>query len=64
MSDKVQIGDSRERVALDLLKIIGEHADGEPKGNRDRTYWLTLYHQCQQATLGMKPTDILNPKAR
>lgn len=64
MADKAQLTDSRERVALDLLKIIGDHADGEPKGARDRAYWITLYYQCYQATLGANPTDILNPKQR
>ena len=64
MADEVKIADSRERVALDLLKIIVDHADGEPKGARDRAYWITLYYQCQLAIRGANPKDILNPDKR
>ena len=70
MSDSMQISgpvtvrnDSRERVALDLMTHIGincYHKDQDEQ--RTREYWLNLYHECHQATLGRSLERIQDKK--
>ncbi|ROH88228.1 hypothetical protein ED236_01800 [Pseudomethylobacillus aquaticus] len=54
--------DSKERVALDLLKLIGEKEDSDPKAVRDRSYWIALYHHCYLAANGASPKEIFEKK--
>lgn len=46
---------SKERVAYDLMMRV---ANSE-SGNKDRTYWLTLYTQCYKATSGNSLASVL-----
>ncbi len=50
--------DSKERVALDLFKLIYEEATDMPE-ELDRKDLLTLYNQCYNAVFGVDPDDIL-----
>lgn len=65
MADKIEVtspvtieSDSKERVALELLKIIDSYSN--IKGDqKDKKYWLTLYSQCYKATKGHALEGIL-----
>ena len=64
MGDKFEIknpieikDNSKERVAIDLMKFIGDEEIERP--NRDRRYWLVLYRQCLKATYGSPLESIL-----
>lgn len=55
--------DSKEQVAFDLMKHIArddKRCDGE---RGDRKYWLTLYHQCLDATSGFSLETILKEES-
>ncbi len=45
----------REAIAFEMMKYIGmnEPSDKHQKDTRD--YWLKLYHQCRESTLGRPP---------
>ena len=58
MSDNVNVSgpieikdNSKERVALDLLKIINSY-ESQSDHEKKRSYYLTLYSQCLKATSG------------
>lgn len=42
--------DAKQRVALDLMKIIANNEGGAAKDKRE--YWLKLYRQCYMVTDG------------
>lgn len=50
--------DSRERVALDLMKFIYEEANDMPD-DLSREDLFVLYNQCYNSTLGVDPQDII-----
>ena len=52
---KIQ-GDSKERVAFDLMMLVYYDENIEKQG---RIYWLTLYHQCLMVVAGRPPESIL-----
>lgn len=57
MAEQIRlVGDSLERVALDLARAIAQ-AEGNQKGaqTQDRTYALTLYKQCLAVVRGEDP---------
>lgn len=47
---------SREQVSFDLMVRISQ---SEKEVHRDRSYWLTLYHQCLKAVQGYEVNKIL-----
>jgi hypothetical protein len=51
------IGDSKERVAFDLMKEIAseELSATEEKIKDPRKYYLALYNECLRASYGAKP---------
>ncbi|MES2208094.1 MAG: hypothetical protein V4525_15025 [Pseudomonadota bacterium] len=52
--------DTEARVAFDLMITIAveEHNEGDDN-KKGRDYWLTLYHQCRQATANAPLKTIL-----
>jgi len=43
------VSDSSARVAYDLMHHVSAY---EKENDKDRHYWLTLYHQCRKAVDG------------
>ncbi len=59
MAEKSQQQDSRERVALDLMKYITDHASDMPH-DLTKAQLFELYHQCYRATGGSEPREFLD----
>ncbi|MBD3669821.1 MAG: hypothetical protein HUJ29_03530 [Gammaproteobacteria bacterium] len=51
--------DSKERVALDLFKIVYDEADDMPD-SLSRMELLELYNQCYSAVQGYEPEEIID----
>ncbi len=53
--------DCESRVAFDLMITIAveEHDHENENNKKGREYWLTLYHQCRQATANAPLEKIL-----
>jgi len=49
--------DSKERVALELFKIVYDQANDMPD-DLSRKELLTLYNQCYNTVLGVDPEEI------
>ena len=45
MPDKIQLVDSPERIAFDLMLEIS-HFESEKQVEKTREYWLKLYSEC------------------
>jgi hypothetical protein len=43
--------ESRERVALDLMRYVSDHTKDDPASNT-REHWFKLYRQCLKLTNG------------
>lgn len=50
--------DGKHSVAYNLMSNIAHHEKSDTN-NRDRAYWLKLYHQCQLAVDGCSLESIL-----
>lgn len=60
MAARFATGKSREEVALELLKLVSMHEDKDVEvvgSGADRTYILTTYYRCLQATIVDPATD-------
>ena len=45
--------DAKSRVALDLMKLIGNQCyDSDKEAQKTKDYWLRLYRQCWKAANG------------
>ncbi len=57
------IGDSKERVAFDLMKVISD-AERASKINEvlqnPRGYYLGLFNQCNEVVYGSPPESVLD----
>jgi hypothetical protein len=51
-------GDSKERVAFDLMNII-ESVEDEDQSRNPREYYLKLYKECLHAVNGGDPSPML-----
>lgn len=59
VSGTVQVDhSSAEEAAFKLMVHISGY-ESESTGSKDRTYWLTLYHQCIKATSGRSLENVL-----
>jgi hypothetical protein len=54
--------ESGSRVAYDLMLHIAGHEAPTSEQKKSRTYWLTLYHQCEKAVAGRSLENILQEK--
>lgn len=46
-------------VAYNLMQFIGIKEEIQGQTRQDRTYWLSLYHQCYKAAYGRPLKQIL-----
>ena len=53
------VSDSKQAVALELMKHISACEKADDELTRTRAYWLTLYRQCYKATSGSPLERIL-----
>jgi hypothetical protein len=53
----IQVQDSKERVALELFKIVYDQANDMPD-DLSRHELLTLYNQCYNIVHGVDPDEI------
>jgi hypothetical protein len=51
--------ESKQAIALELMKHISGHEQADDEKTKTRAYWLTLYRQCYKATSGASLERIL-----
>jgi hypothetical protein len=54
-------GDSRERVAYDLMALVTHVDAAKPRTLED---WLVLYNQCLRIVAGADPQEVMKTKPR
>jgi hypothetical protein len=58
-TEQLLIQDTKERVALDLFKIVYDQANDMPD-DLSRQELLTLYNQCYNTVHGVDPDEIFS----
>jgi len=57
MAENITLAECKERVALDLMKIINNHAAANEE-HRSKDYWYKLYAECHALVVnGWGPSD-------